>query len=233
MVVEMILGGARRLRGCRLVLIVALLMPALSRAQNPVKNPGFEEPLGPDNWTVVYTGVLNAGPNAPTNCGPADFLIAGRTLMSHMKGAQSGECDFGGHFAPNHRGLMHAYFKQTVTGLKPGAGYTVSAWMSQYTRNPVILPKVEVYLEALGGPNADESVLSPYARNNSTNDNPGGWKKYQVATTASQRGQIEVRLHFNKIGFTGKDKCEWRNINAFYDHVEVVPAGQSPTASQP
>jgi hypothetical protein len=196
-------------------------------AQNFVKNPGFEQPLGPDNWTIEYAAVENAGRNAPTNCGPADFMIAGRTIMAHMMSPSKAECEFGGHFAPNHNGLMHAYFRQVVSGLKPGASYTVSTWMSQYTRNPKFLVKSQVYLEALGGADRKQSKVSPYAMNNSNNGNPGQWKQYSVTSTASDKGEIEIRLHYNRVAYTNKQTWEWRNINAFYDNVEVVLADEA------
>lgn len=199
---------------------VGLVMPGMARAENFVKNPDFEEPLGPDNWTVVYTGVKGGGPNAPTNCGPCDFMIAGRTIMAGMRTSGESRCTFGGHFAPNHNGLMHAYFKQTVSGLKPGATYAVSAWMAQSTRNSKFQARFQVYLEALGGPDLAVSKTSSYVTNNIAR-NPDNWKMYAVTSTASERGQVEVRLHFNKIGTT--PYWEWRNVNACYDRVSVTP----------
>jgi hypothetical protein len=217
-----------RITGQVVVLGIGLLMSGLANAQNAknfAKNPGFEQPLGPDNWTVVYTGVTGAGPNAPTNCGPGDFMVAGRSTMSHMQHKDGSVCEFGGHFAPNHNWLMHAYFKQTVSGLKPGAQYTVSAWISHYTRNDKYMPKAQLYVEALGGPDGKQSKVSEFAKSNSNNANPEGWKKYSVRSTASDKGEIELRLHFNKIGKT--KWWEWRNFNAYYDDVAVVPVAEN------
>jgi len=50
---------------------LALLTAGTARAQNFVKNSDFEQPLGPDNWTVVYVG-----------CVPYDFLAADRTTLA-------------------------------------------------------------------------------------------------------------------------------------------------------
>jgi len=213
---------------------VLLFAAAGAGAQNFVRNPDFEEPLGPDNWTVVYTAVQGGGANAPTNCGPYDFLIADRTAMAH-KDAVPGTWDghpyywnkFGGHFAPNHSGLMHAYFRQVVSGLTPGSNYTCSAWIAQYTGNDNYLTKADVYLEALGGPSLTVSRVSEYVTNNVYN-NPGNWKWCAVTNTASTNGQIEIRLHYNKKASIAQ-VWEYRNLNAFFDHVAVMPTGQPAT----
>jgi hypothetical protein len=221
------------------LLATGLLAAASVTAQNFVRNPDFEEPLGPDNWTVVYAPVFGGGNNQPTNSGPFDFLFAGRSTHAH-KDARPGTWDgedrtgtnywskFGGHFAPNHNWMMHAYFKQIVKGLTPGASYRISAWMAFFTSNDGYLDKCKVYLEALGGPTRTSSKTTPFPSANVTNinNNPAGWWRYAVTNTASNVGEIEVRLHFNKFGTTGS--WEWRNFNAFYDHVAVMPLSQSP-----
>src|SRR5512135_1477824 len=104
-----------------LLLGLVWLTAGTATARTLVKNPSFEEPLGPDNWTVVYD-----------NCDPFDFLVAGRTTMAN-KDAVPGTWDAdppgstnylskaGGHFAPNYcNGLMHGYFRQVLGGLRPG-----------------------------------------------------------------------------------------------------------------
>src|SRR5512141_2809238 len=91
-----------------LMLGLVLLTTGTAAARNFVKNPGFEEPLAPDNWSVVYD-----------NCDSWDFLVAGRTTMAN-KDVVPGTWDadppgstnylsrLGGHFAPNYcNGLMH------------------------------------------------------------------------------------------------------------------------------
>ena len=108
------LAADRNVRAPRLLGLL-LLTWASASAQNFLKNPDFEQPLGPDNWTVVYTGVptSDGGVNAPTNCGPNDFMVAGRTTIAHkdlVPGTWDGEpyywSKFGGHFAPNHTWMM-------------------------------------------------------------------------------------------------------------------------------
>lgn len=215
-----------------LLLGLALLAASLVSAQNFVKNPDFEEPLGPDNWTIVYTGVVNGPTDAPTNCGPYDFLIAGRTTMAHrdmVPGTWDGHpyywSKLGGHFAPNHDWLMHAYFKQVITGLRPGFLYDVSSWMAQYTRNDNWLNNAQVYMEAIGGINFNVIKRTAYVTAN-VNNNPAGWQRYTLSNVvASASGQIEIRLHYNKM--TARAQAwEYRNQNAYFDHVSLVPAGQ-------
>src|SRR5690348_6108280 len=104
---------------------LAVLAGGAASAQNFVKNPDFEEPLGPDNWTVEYAAVTSgavAGANRPTNSCANDFLIKGRTCMSHkdLGKPSSGTWDgaptywnkFGAHFMPSHNWVCHAYFRQ-------------------------------------------------------------------------------------------------------------------------
>jgi len=213
----------------RLLLSFVLLGATTAPARNYVQNGDFESPLGPDNWTVVYD-----------NCGRYDFLVAGRTTMAH-KDAIPGMWDadppgsnnylsrLGGHFAPNYcNGLMHAYFKQVVKGLVPGREYICSAFMAQYTRNDNYLARSQVYLEALGGNNLSVSRKTVNVTEN-VNNNPSGYKQYVVTNTANQNGQIELRLHYAFVQ-TIAQTWEYRNINAYYDDVEVTSINQPPQA---
>ncbi len=216
---------------------LALLAAGPGRAQNSVKNPDFEQPLGPDNWTFEYAAVHGPG-NQPTNCGPYDFWIADRSTAAHKlinapwSGMWDGEdgtktnywCKFGGHIAPNHTGRMHGYFKQVVKHLDPGASYTISAWMAFFSNNDGYLAKCNIYLEALGG---QGSQTTPYPAGNVQNvrGNIPGWQRYAVTNTATAAGEIEVRLHFNK--YLDCDTWEFKNFNAYYDHVAVTPTGRA------
>jgi hypothetical protein len=221
---------ARALAGAAGVFGTGLLF-----SQNFVRNPDFEEPLGPDNWTIVYTGVVNGPSWAPTNCGPNDFLVAGRTTMAHkdkVPGTWDGHpyywSKFGGHFAPNHTGgLMHGYFRQVVSGLVPGGLYNVSAWIAQHTRNDNYLTRAQIWMEVLSGPNLSVSLRTPYVLNNVAYD-PAGWQRYTLSNVvASTNGQIEIQLHYNMIQ-TIAQIWEYRNLNAFYDHVAVMPVDPQP-----
>jgi hypothetical protein len=215
-----------------LLLGLALLVPPPAAAQNFVRNPDFEEPLGPDNWTVEYAAVTGGNviaANRPTNCGPNDFLIKGRTCIAHRNlgvpssgtwdGAPTYWNKFGAHLMPNHTWVCHAYFKQVVTNLTPGASYTISAWMTQFGKTT----KADVYLEALGGLGARRTVSVV----NDAKNNPAGWQPYAVTNTADANGQIEVRLHMNKNMTDVSSLWSYREINAFFDHVAVMPEGQT------
>jgi hypothetical protein len=208
---------------------LAVLVCVPANAQNLVKNADFEEELGPDNWTIVFTEVLNPTTVAwPKTCGTNDFFILGRTRMSH-KDLSPGTWDgdpcywnkFGLQFQPGHDWLMHAYARQVITNLTPGASYTASAWITQYEGDQT--NKVQLYMEVLGGPGGTVTNQTPYVTTIVLN-NPSGWNRYDLTTTASTTGQIEIRLHYNKNGATSGEK--WRNMLGIFDHVCLKPTGQ-------
>jgi hypothetical protein len=224
-----------------LLLGFALLAAGAASAQNFVKNPDFEEELGPDNWTVVYAPVINSTANGNGSIASAtDFLVADRTTMAHkdmVPGSWDGnyiqttdntDCwsKFGGHFAPNHTWVMHAYFRQVVTNLTPLAQYRISAWMVQWGGH---LDAAQIYMEVLGGVAGNISRKTPYVTENAQN-NPAGWMMYVLTNTANSSGQLEIRLHYNKnqaVGDNDNNYWEYRNQNAFYDHVCVMLASQT------
>jgi hypothetical protein len=201
-----------------LLLTCVLLTCASAGAQNYVKNPDFEQPLGTNNWTVVYV-----------YGGPSDFSVHDRTTIAHkdkVPGTWDGEPNYldvyGAEFEPYHDGKMWAYFKQAVTGLKPGSNYVTSAWIVQF--EALYTNKVQVYLEVMGGAAGNVSRTSPNVYK-ACNNNPSAWAMYAVTNTASASGQLEVRLHFNKDKWT---TLSWQYIRAYYDHVAVMLPGQTP-----
>jgi hypothetical protein len=215
-----------------LLLGLALLTSGSASAQNRVKNPDFEQELAPDNWTIVYTGVSNSTA-WPKECGPDDFAIIGRTRLAPKDlvpgtwdGADGTETNywntFGLHFKPGHDGRMHAYVRQVVTNLTPYSQYAVSAWITQYDGQQV--DKVQLYMEVLGGVTGNISRKTPYVQTTSK-DNPAGWNRYTLTNSATTSGQIEIRLHYNKWDSTVTEK--WRNMDGFFDHVSVMPVGQT------
>ena len=222
------------------------LSGATASAQNFLKNGDFEEELGPDNWTIVYTAVIFPTTTSwPKTCGPNDFEVKGRTRLANkdkVPGTWDGDggggphywSKYGGHFRAAHDWLMHAYFKQVVTNLNPGTKYVVSCWMTQY-EGPA--NKAQLFLETLGGPSGTTSALYPPASvlmqttdagylTNSAFQNPTNWVYCVVTNTASNLGTLEVRLHYNKRGSTSTEK--WRNMDAFYDHAAVMLDGAQP-----
>jgi hypothetical protein len=197
------------------LLSLALFTGGWAGAQNFVRNPDFNSPLGPDNWTIVY----------PNNSQESDFFIHGRTTLAHHEKVYGAAWEgnfFGGHFRPYTDAPMEAYFTQIVSGLQPGSNYVVSAWMAQF--DSAFITKVYAWLEALGGTNGLVSTVTPYVTGYTLNND--GWARYSVTNTASPSGQIEVRLHFWKWTFTNKQK--WISIDAFYDQVSVMPLIQTP-----
>lgn len=207
----------RRLSAARAAAL-ALLLCAPALAQNYVKNPDFEQPLGSNNWTVEY----EFG-------GPSDFSIHDRTTIAHkdkVPGTWDGAPNYldvyGAEFQPYHDGWMRAYFKQTVGGLKPGSNYVVSCWMTQF--EALYTNKVKVYLETVGGPLGTVTNASPYVYK-ACNNNPSAWTMYSVTNRASNSGQIEVRLRFSKETWT---TLAWHYIRAYYDHVAVMLPGETP-----
>jgi hypothetical protein len=223
-----------------LLLGFALLTWNSASAQNLVKNPDFEEELGPDNWTIVYTGVTNSGESTwPTECGPDDFRVHGRTTTSHhdldLGGTWDGEDRTGTNywnkyalnFCAGHDWLMHAYAKQVITNLAPAQPYRVSAWMVLQGGPTGVDPsKFQVYMEVIGGVAGNISVKTPYVTSVLINGgfNTNAWNSYVVTNTASANGQIEIRLHYNKNRATSTEK--WRVQDASYDHVSLMRAGQ-------
>ena len=202
------------------VLVPALLLMSWSagRGQNYVKNPDFEQPLGPDNWTVEY----EFG-------GPSDFSIHDRTTIAHkdkVPGTWDGAPNYldvyGAEFSPYHDGWMRAYFKQVVGGLKPGSNYVATCWITQFV--DIYTNKVKVYLETVGGPLGTVTNASPYVYTY-CNNNPSNWTKCSVANRASNSGQIEVRLRFTKETWT---TLAWQYIRAYYDHASLMLPGETP-----
>ena len=216
-----------------LLFTLALLTGGLAGAQNYVRNPNWAQPLGPDNWTVVYTNGSFA----------AEFWIAGRTTLAHRDRVwgtwdentegtfdafyPKGPSHFGGHFRPYTGGQPEAYFGQVVTNLTPYASYNVNAWMVQFIDS--YTSAVNVWLEAIGTTDVNAPNVYGYAFGNN------GWTMSTVTTHATASGQIEVRLHFKKIHYTGgmgkTVSYGWGgylNIDAFYDHISVIPVVTPP-----
>ena len=154
--------------GCTLLLCVS------GNAQNLLKTPSFESPIDPPGssgttkWAVVYAYV-----------GPADFAYADRTAEANFSGTM------GAAFRPNHDSYAHAYHKQIITGLTPGASYTLSGYMHTGFDNI----KFSVYIAMLGG-TAGTTVVSNRATITRT--------QYFMTNTASASGQIEIRVGLNK-----------------------------------
>jgi hypothetical protein len=181
-----------------------------------VRNPDFEQPLGLDNWQIVYVGASSE----------SDFYLHGRTTLAHRDrifGTWEGNY-FGLHFRPYTDNLMEAYATQTVSNLTAGATYTVTAWMTQFEPDQVL--KSDVYMQAIGGTTASTPYIYGYTHIPGGGDT-NGWRGHSVNVTANSSGQIEVRLRYKKSSLTSGAK--WISaIDAFYDHVSVMPQVPTP-----
>jgi hypothetical protein len=213
--------------GLLLGLIFLICVPA--KAQNLLKNPEFESPLGATNWTVGHI-----------RGGLPDFEIHDRTTAA-SRGWDTG--DFGAQFRPFHNKLAHAYFTQTVTNLTPGHSYLVSGWMSEdwwsapsgtNAYDPIangVRDRFLVYIEAIGGLGSatSDGRFSLKATNASpayTNADvavyaTSAWGQYSVRQTPDTNGRIEVRLHL--------DKRSWELtyylyvMNGYFDSISLTP----------
>ena len=212
-----------------LLLSCSLFLHGSINAQNLLKNPEFESPLGPTNWTVGYI-----------RGGPPDFEIRDRTTEA-TAGWLTG--DFGAQFRPFHNKLAHAYFKQTVTNLTPGHLYTLSGkmkedWWSAPPQGQPYDPERDgkrksflVYIEVIGGlgtPTADgrASLLATNPTPAYTNADvavyaTGTWCEYRTRQTPDTNRSIEVRLHLDKRSW---DLTYYLAVmNGYFDIMSLTP----------
>jgi hypothetical protein len=208
---------------------VGLLLCGSVGAQNLLKNPEFESPLGPTNWTLGYI-----------RGGPPDFEIRDRTTAASRGWAYG---DFGAEFRPMHNKLAHAYFTQTVTNLTPGRLYTFSGqmkedWWSAPSGTNAYDPDHDgkrksflVYMEVIGGrgtPTADgrASLMATNPTPVYTNADVAvyatdTWCEYRVQQTPDTNRSIEVRLHLSKLSW---DLTYYLAVmNAYFDIMSLTP----------
>lgn len=214
----------RRLVFLFLFLCAVTCFETILCAQNLLRNADFEQPLGPTNWTVVYV-----------HGGPDDFEIKDRS----RGGARRPSTFYGAYFRPLTSKLAHAYFTQTVTNLTPGHVYNFLGHMKQDWWN-VDAPqrdKYLVYIELIGGqgtplPDGRYSViatnnLTDSSGNPETNIEPPYtyptviWRPFYAQQIPDSNRCIEVRLHYNKVGFTIYDKL-WI-MAASFDDLSLTP----------
>ena len=207
----------------RLVLGVTFLLCTSGGAQNLLRNGDFEQaPLGPTNWTVAY---LHGGPD--------DWQIKDRS----RGGARRPSTYYGGYFRVLSQKLAHAYFTQTVSNLTVGHIYDFVGHMKQdwWKSDDPLRSKYLVYVELIGGqgnpiPSCDTIRHSVIATNDLTEsdgtynaaiDPPYTyptivWRPFFAQQTPDANGRIEVRLHYNKVGYVTYDK-PWISAASFDD----------------
>jgi hypothetical protein len=152
-------------------------------AQNLLNNPEFSAPISPGssvttNWVVYYV-----------YGGPSDFAIHDRTTYASY-GFKPAEGAFGAQFRPMTDGSIHAYYKQTVSGLTLGHRYIVSGYM--FNTWPQGTDTIDVYIETVGGLGNARTI-------NCTNSYAYTEPAYSVTNTPKANGTMEIRLHFDKM----------------------------------
>jgi hypothetical protein len=224
---ELLMTGCRsRFTCCRrsifgLVFGLALLVCASADAQNLLQNGDFEQPLGPTNWTVRY---LIGGSD--------DWEIKDRSRGGSRRAAW-----YGGYFRVVSQKLAHAYFTQTVTNLTPDHVYDFVGHMKEDWWKGVGDPKRDrylVYMELIGGQGSPlecgDNRFSIIATNDLTNSDGDPetdidppytyptaiWRPFFAQQTPDANGRIEIRLHYNKVGYTTYDK-PWISAASFDD----------------
>jgi len=207
----------------------AVLFCSSAGAQELLKNGNFEQPLDPSNWTVQCL-----------HGGPSDFEIKQRIRGGSMYPQGSATKFFGGCFRPLTLKLAHAYFTQTVTNLAPGHVYQVVGNMREdWWKAPddALRDKMLVYIEVIGGQGTplpdgrfsliatndltlsdgtpDANIDAPYTYPTSV------WRPFYAQQTPDTNRQIEIRLHYNKVGYAIYDKT-WTRA-AYFDDISLTP----------
>ena len=206
-----------------------IFLCASAAAQNLLKNGDFEQRLGPSDWTVLC---LYGGPD--------DFEIKQRIRGASRYSQANATKFFGGCFRPLTLKLAHACFTQTVTNLTAGHTYQFAGHMREdWWRSPedARRDKMLVYMEVIGGRGkplsdgrfsllatndftdssgkADTNIDAPYTYPTSI------WRPFYAQQTPDARGNIEVRVHYNKVGGAIYDKT-WTSA-AYFDDLSLTP----------
>jgi hypothetical protein len=195
------------------------LCGAASAQVNYLKNGNFDSaPLGPTNWTVIY---LHGGPDS--------FEIKDRVTPYEPHN----QSFYDAAFRPIDQKLAHACFTQTVTNLQASHAYQFSVMMREdWWKNPndAKRDKFLVYAEVIGGQGTptddgrasvlavatDQSNLdAPYTYPNNT------WLTFTCQQTPDASRKVEVRLHYNMVGYAEFDKC--MEMSGMFDLVSLTP----------
>jgi len=216
MKIKFLFSPRSRFVGRGLLLGCAILLCASTGAQtNLLKNGLFEGPIDPEgasgttNWVVVFAHGT-----------AADFLYADRTTEANKPNDTNDLVTppevsggyYGAAFGARHWSWAHAYHKQVVTGLTPGASYTLRGYMHCGFDNN----KCNPYIAMLGG--ADGSTV---VSNRGTTTRT----LYFMTNTASDSGQIEVRVGLNqgKYAVVDAGQAKWYNGTAWFDVFSLTP----------
>jgi hypothetical protein len=190
-----------------LFLGLVLLVCASASAQELLKNGSFESPFPVSDPTAGWAIVFPGG----TDGDYADWAIAGQTkAASRVSGGH------GAHLRPNNSGTIHAYFKQVVTNLTPGAVYTlnIQRMRSNFKYTDEGSPPLQkVYAAMISG--SSSNAVHGY----STNNGP-----YSLTITCDASGQIEVQLHNWKryMSNEGAEDMKHAKCSAWFDDFSLT-----------
>ena len=174
-------------------------------------------PPGLEGWTRVVTSYSDGNGNT-------QYQMVGTNLETDSNLATA-DTPFGEQFGF----LAHVY--QTVSGLEPGATYTVSGWaiVADYTPlqdNDTTYFGIEVYDSATfnGVFNYDAVVASPIASEylNSGDGGAPGWRQVSYTFTAPASGSVGLVVLKESFGAAA---CNW-------DNVSLVRAGDGVSVDQ-
>ncbi len=231
-----------------LLLSVCLFLGASVGAQNLVKNPGFELPIGTNDY-----GNFRGGANFPLGTttggeaynpswkatwnwmiaypwgGPSDWEL--RDRCTKMRGGAANY--WGACFRPAHDKWAHAYYTQTITNLEVGHLHSVSGWMAEDRWKAVddaLRDEMLVYIEAIGGqgtPTGDGrfAVRAVCTTTNNLDGPPftypnNDWLQFTNKQTPAPDGTIEIRLHHHKLGWVHFDKLE--RMAGYFDDISLT-----------
>jgi hypothetical protein len=139
----------------------------------------------------------------------ADWAIAGQTkAASRVAGGH------GAHLRPNNWGTVHAYFKQVVTNLTPGASYTLSIQkMRGEFANYLDGGTQRIYMSAVSG-----------STSNAVFGNSYGNGPYSLTLTCGASGQMEVQLHNWKrwMSNEGAEDMKHAKCSAWFDDCSLT-----------
>ena len=197
--------------GCGVVLGGAMLSGSAVAQQNLLKNGSFENPIDPpgspgtNNWVLVLAHGTQA-----------DFQYADRTTEACkstdtnflVNPPEISGGSFGAAFAARHWSDVHAYHKQIVTGLTPGAQYTLRGYMHIALDHARMHP----YIVSIG---------------DTTRSNRGTTTRtlYLQTNTATASGTIEVRVGLRQTALASVDpgQPKWFDSSSWFDVFSLTP----------
>ena len=160
---------------------------------NLVTNPGFEDAIGPE-WT--WYNVTN-------------------TVVSHARDTLSPHSGSYEYHINAGDPIAEGYVEQVLSGLPPGADYTISGWVYVAFRPA---DRNWAYIEAAGG---GATVQAPAQGGNAT----ATWEQWSVSQTSDSSGNLYIRLYLNHYVATTGGK----NNSAYFDDIDVEGVTAVPT----